>query len=173
MFQRDIPHIIERNIFVDADIIRFTTAHLPDEDDISAIRLVLNQLPADRRTPAAETDTDEQTQITPAVESKVDEVIAYLKENYRFEIAREGLASMVDLNPDYLGKMFKTRTGMRISDYTSWLRIQESMELLHDRSRSIIDIAFAVGFESLRTFNRVFAAHTGMTPTTYREKNYN
>ena len=42
-------------------------------------------------------------------------------------------------------------------------------QLLHTNA-SITDIAHASGFQTVRTFNRVFSEQTGMTPTEYRQK---
>ena len=96
-------------------------------------------------------------------------VMEYIRQNYRDDISREGLASLVGLHPDNLGKMFKVRTGKKIGDFINSLRIEEAMGMLSGSDTPVVDIAFAVGFESLRTFNRSFAAFAGVTPSAYRE----
>lgn len=102
-------------------------------------------------------------------DSRMNTVLDYIRKNYRDDISREGLASLVGLHPDNLGKMFKMRTGKKIGDFINSLRIEEAMGLLSGTDTPVIDIAFAAGFESLRTFNRSFAAFAGVTPTAYRE----
>ncbi len=101
---------------------------------------------------------------------KVNTVISYLKENFNYELSREGLASMVHLSPGRLGKNFKQITGLKINEYINKLRIEKSAQLLLDTEKTVIEIAYEVGFESLRTFNRVFFSETKMNPGQYRQK---
>jgi len=101
---------------------------------------------------------------------KLDKTIAYIKENYRSDISREGLAESVGLHYDYFGKLFKTYTGMKIGEYINQLRINEAAGLLVSTDQKVIDIAFGVGFESLSTFYRVFQTIKGVTPTEWQER---
>jgi len=110
--------------------------------------------------------------ITESTESKIREVINYLQNNYIEDVSREGLAALVDIHPDHLGKMFKVYSGMKMSDYINELRVRNAAEKLENSDSSVIDIAFSVGFESLRTFNRAFTKFLGTSPRNYREKNH-
>ncbi len=101
---------------------------------------------------------------------KIKMVETYLKENFSYELSREGLASMVNLSPGRLGKYFKLSTGKKISEYTNQLRIEKAKLLLSESQKTVIEIAFEVGFESLRTFNRVFFSEIGMNPGQFRQK---
>jgi AraC-like DNA-binding protein len=104
-----------------------------------------------------------------AIRGRLDSIIAYINENFRDEISREGLASMIDLDPDYMSKLFKIYTGIRVGDYINSLRIKEACMLLTDSNASVIDISLRVGFESLRTFNRAFSRLMGMSPSEFRK----
>lgn len=106
--------------------------------------------------------------LTASMEKKLQSVIEFLRENFRSDISREGLARTMDLSPDHMSRMFKSYTGKRINDYINELRIEEAMKLLTETDEKIIDIAFAVGFESLVTFNRAFLKVKNMTPSEYR-----
>ncbi len=101
---------------------------------------------------------------------KMERAIAYLKENYRSDISRENLAESLGLNGDYFGKLFKQYTGTRIGDFVNELRVRDACDLLVAGRESVTDIAFAVGFESLSTFYRVFQGIIGDTPTGWLEK---
>jgi AraC-like DNA-binding protein len=109
--------------------------------------------------------------ITDSAKMKIEQVKEFLKENFREDISREGLASAVEMSPDHLGRIFKKDTGKKIADYINKLRIDEAAKQLRYEENKIIDIAYEVGFESLRTFNYVFQNLHGLTPTEYR-KNY-
>jgi len=114
---------------------------------------------------------DEQNRkgLSESVEEKIQKVISFIKENYTADISREGLASAVDLSPDHLGRMFRQYTGKRISEYVTSLRIDCASHRLLSSDEPIIKIAYNCGFESLRTFNRLFLQHNDMNPTRWRE----
>jgi len=102
-------------------------------------------------------------------EEKIQQVVSYIDKNYTFDISREGLAATVDVHPDNLGKLFKMFTNKKMGDYINELRVKEAAQKLAKTDDSIIDIAFSVGFDSLRTFNRVFPKFMKVTPEKYRK----
>ncbi len=108
--------------------------------------------------------------ITPAIEEKIKQAMAYLTDNYTSNISREGLAASLNMHPDSLGRFFKMYTGKRINEFINDIRIQDAADRIADTDKSIIDIAFEVGFESLTTFNRAFLKVMKITPSEHREK---
>ncbi len=108
------------------------------------------------------------SRVTEGTEAKVREAMEYIEQNYRYDISREGLAASLGINPDFLGKSFLSFTGKKIGDYINELRIREAESLLGSTDRSIIEIAFSVGFESLRTFNRAFKKIHEISPQQFR-----
>lgn len=108
--------------------------------------------------------------ISDMAEEKIHQVISYIHENYTFDISREGLASTVDVHPDSLGKLFKSVTNKKLGDYINELRVKDAAKKLIETNENVINIAFSVGFDSLRTFNRVFPKFMNMTPEKYRKQ---
>ncbi len=104
-----------------------------------------------------------------ATEQKVHKAIEYIKKNYTSDVSREGLAASLNINPDHLGKAFKSITGEKIGDYINRLRVEDAAKKLAESKEKIIDIAYAVGFESLSTFNRAFVKIMGISPQEYRK----
>ena len=111
-----------------------------------------------------------ETKISSKAEEKIKEVIKIIDEKYLHGLDRLLLAESVGVHPDNLSKQFKTYTGKKLGDYIYELRIIEAAKRLIETDDNIIDIAFAVGFESLRTFNRVFPKIMGITPDKYRKQ---
>ena len=66
--------------------------------------------------------------------------------------------------------MFKQYTGNKISEHLNSKRIEAACKELKETDRKIIDIAFGVGFDTLRTFNKVFLDSVGTNPTNYRKQ---
>ncbi len=110
------------------------------------------------------------TTITSQAEEKILAAIDIIRENYLSELSRSDLAETVGVHPDSLGKQFKEYTGMKLGDYIYELRINEAARRLRETDDKIIAIAFDVGFESLRTFNRVFPKFMKVTPAQYRQQ---
>jgi len=74
------------------------------------------------------------------------------------------------MSPDHLGRMFKQYTGSKISEHLNSKRIEAACKELRETDRKIIDVAFGVGFDTLRTFNKVFLDSVGTNPTNYRKQ---
>ncbi len=109
--------------------------------------------------------------VTSRTEEKIKKVKEFIEENYTSDISREGLAASVEVHPDNLGKLFKTCTNQKLGDYIYELRVRDAAKKLLESDDNIIDIAFSVGFESLRTFNRIFPKFMGTTPEKFRKQN--
>jgi AraC-like DNA-binding protein len=60
------------------------------------------------------------------------------------------------------------RIKINFCSYINILRVNEACSLLQQSDKSIIEIAEESGFSSLRTFNRAFLRHVGISPREYR-----
>lgn len=63
---------------------------------------------------------------------------------------------------------FKTLTGKTPSEYLRQIKLERAEEMLLNTSRSILDIAYEVGYDSMSHFIKCFKAKHGMTPLKYR-----
>lgn len=78
------------------------------------------------------------------------------------------VAAALGMSTRQLHTLFEP-TGTSLSRHLAGERVTQAVRALrYDTSRSVTDIAFACGFESLPTFYRTFRAITGMTPTELR-----
>ena len=64
--------------------------------------------------------------------------------------------------------MFRKATGLDFTGYVSRVRIEKAKHMLLNPNLRVSEIAFAVGFQSLTHFNRVFKNIVGESPTEYR-----
>jgi AraC-like DNA-binding protein len=78
------------------------------------------------------------------------------------------VAKFANISPNHLSDKFKEVTGVNFVDYIARTRTEKAGELIQNSNLRICEIAFAVGFQSLSQFNRVFKRRTGKSPTTYR-----
>jgi AraC-like DNA-binding protein len=112
--------------------------------------------------------SSESKSLTDKTITILKKVIGYIEDNYREDISREGLAAHFEISLSNLSRSFKIFTGLKIGDFINELRIRDAMVQLEKSEKLVIEIAFSVGFESLRTFNRAFGKIAGKTPTEYR-----
>ncbi len=96
------------------------------------------------------------------------DVLSFIEKNFQNEITLNDIAYSVGLNPSYLSRTFSDKIGYPITKYINEVRIDYAKSMLLSTDTPVTDIAFASGFTSIRTFNRVFMEHTGITPKEYR-----
>ncbi len=104
-----------------------------------------------------------------AVPQIVQNIQAYLQQNFRQSNSLADLGARFNLNPYYLQKLFKRYIGQSPSEYCNYLRITQAKELLRTTNRSISEIAYSIGIENFGYFTRLFKKHEGLTPQEYRQ----
>ncbi|GHV03472.1 AraC family transcriptional regulator [Spirochaetia bacterium] len=100
---------------------------------------------------------------------QLEKVLSFIFKNFdKPGLKLEEAASCVSISKFHFTRFFKKQTGWSFHDYLSMVRISHAKERLVRSNTPIIDIAYSCGFASLQTFNRVFKAYTGSTPSVYR-----
>ena len=95
----------------------------------------------------------------------------YVDEHSREELSLTTVAKAVNTNASYLSENFKRVTGINFVEYVAGARFNAACDLLRNGNLRVSEIAFAVGFQSLSQFNRVFKTFSGKSPTQYRSIN--
>lgn len=95
----------------------------------------------------------------------------YVNEHYQEPITLETLAKGVGVSPGRLSHVFSEKIGQSFPAYLAHIRLSHAQALLQGTSLSVTDIGEEAGFESQRTFFRVFHQHHGITPLEYRRQN--
>jgi AraC-like DNA-binding protein len=84
-------------------------------------------------------------------------------------LSLEMVATAAHMSPFYFCKVFKSATGLTLTNYIARARIEKVKELLLNPHTRISEAAFEAGFQSLSQFNRVFRRVAGEAPSTYRD----
>jgi AraC-like DNA-binding protein len=83
------------------------------------------------------------------------------------------LAEKMDVKEYKLRQAINQQLGFRnFNDFLNSYRIQEACALLADpeqKERTVLEVAYEMGYQSLAPFNRAFREQTGMTPTAWRK----
>lgn len=102
--------------------------------------------------------------------SFIHEIISYMEENYQSEITLRDIAKLYGYEYHYLSRQFHRFFNMNFRSLLNIYRADCARDRLIHTGDEITDIAHSSGFASLRTFNRVFLAQTGMTPSEFRNR---
>jgi AraC-like DNA-binding protein len=92
----------------------------------------------------------------------------YIDQNSSRHMSLVKAAEVAGLEEKYFSTYFHNKTGVCFKDWLSELRVNEAKALMEVQNYTISEIAFAVGFHNLRTFERAFKRCTGMTPRTFK-----
>jgi len=85
------------------------------------------------------------------------------------QLSLRRVAKVVEMTPNYLSESFKQVTGMNFVEHVGHIRYENACYFLSNSNLRITEIAFAVGFQSLSQFNRVFKKLSGKSPTQFRK----
>lgn len=88
------------------------------------------------------------------------------------DLGLDRLARLLGTNTGYLSRALNDGLGLSFNDAINRLRVAEVERQLADPTADgdLLAIAFAAGFSSKTSFNRVFKAQSGMTPTQFRAR---
>ena len=92
----------------------------------------------------------------------------FIKEHSTEELSLSKVAKAANISRTHLSEKFKQITGTNFVEYVARARFEKACELLRDVDLRVSEIAFAVGFQSLSQFNRVFKKFSGKSPSAYR-----
>lgn len=96
-------------------------------------------------------------------------IMNYIEKNYMKELSLEVLSEELGLTPNYLCKIFKNSTGMKLTQYINQIRIDGAKKLLKNTNMKAHEIAETVGFSSASYFSTIFKQVTGQTVSEYKD----
>lgn len=99
---------------------------------------------------------------------------AYIKEHYASpDLSITQIASVFQLNPSYMGSIFKKIHQVTLLQYLTTIRLEAAKELLNKHGMKVSEIAGAVGYSDIFYFSRRFKKMFGYSPTDYQHKHEN
>ena len=96
--------------------------------------------------------------------------VEYISKNFRDEISLEKMAFDLGISKYVLSRMFAKTFHCNFSKYLNGVRLNYAVGALENTQDTITNICLECGFESQRTFNRVFKERYKMTPREYRKR---
>lgn len=100
----------------------------------------------------------------------ISRIIEYLSIHFTEPVTLDILAKEMHINKFHLSHTFADKFHSSLTEYLNKLRTEKAIRLLTATNYSIEKTGALSGFETQRTFNRVFKSQTGLTPSAYRKK---
>lgn len=106
---------------------------------------------------------------TSEIGQKLDRLMSEDKLYRNEELQLADLAQQLDVSAHQLSEYLNTVKGENFAAYVNGYRIREAGDLLlKDPDRTVLSIAYEVGFNSKSSFHTAFARKMGMTPLRFR-----
>ena len=89
------------------------------------------------------------------------------------ELSLSSLAEKLELGPHELSRIINTVLKKSFNDFINEYRVAEVAQKMQEPAYdhlTLLGIAYESGFNSQRTFNRVFKEMTGKTPVEYKNR---
>lgn len=100
----------------------------------------------------------------------VEEIVRYVDNHYTEKILVADIAQHFHMDLNYLGRLFRKKTGKNLKDYLTQKRLERAKYLLDHTGLKIYEISEASGYPDYFYFTRVFRRITGLTPSQWREE---
>lgn len=98
----------------------------------------------------------------------VERVIRAMHEQLSEPLMLEEMARIAFVSQYYFNRIFRQVTGIPPCQFLYALRLEAAKRMLLTSGRSVTDICFEVGYNSLGTFTRRFTELTGVSPSSFR-----
>lgn len=95
-------------------------------------------------------------------------ILQYIHVHYSEKLTLDWLSLQFHVSIPYISRSFKKYLGRSFLDYLHGLRVESAASMLISTNMSLADIAVEAGFESYRSFSRVFREVREQTPSDYR-----
>lgn len=102
---------------------------------------------------------------------EVNAVIKYVNANYQQKLSLDQIANHVNLNREYLSRLFSKETGQSLFQHINAVRMEAAADLIRSQSDIYIkEVAAKVGFDDPYFFSRRFKEYFGKSPSEFAER---
>ena len=96
------------------------------------------------------------------------QTVSYIAGHFREQVTLDKMARDLGVSKYVLSRVFSSTFHKNFNQYLNEQRLNYVCSLLEESESTVTDICLDAGFQSLRTFNRVFQENYKMTPREYR-----
>lgn len=100
---------------------------------------------------------------------RIGTIYDYIHENYDKKPDVNAIATNVHLSTAAFCRYFKKQTNMTFTEFVNQYRITQAKTLLL-KHHNVSEVVYAVGFESMSYFNKLFKSLVGETPSSFKKR---
>ena len=104
---------------------------------------------------------------------RIQSACNFIRKNCKENISQKDAASISGFSPFYFSRIFREFTQESFSEYLTRQRINNALQLLHQETVPITDVAYLSGFQSISNFSKVFKNFMNCSPLQYRKMHRN
>jgi len=97
-------------------------------------------------------------------------VMNYCALNYRKNLSLDLLEKELHISKYHISRIMNKNLQMNFNDYINSIRISNACRYIDEGDKTVAEISEMVGFNTVRTFNRAFLKHMGISPREYKHK---
>ncbi|MBE7041442.1 MAG: AraC family transcriptional regulator [Ruminococcaceae bacterium] len=169
LLAENLPDIITkypRNPFIEANLISEGTAlafrkiitRINDIELIGWTYIILSDLLSILEL----TPTDENLELP-------SKIVAYIDANFKEDLTINHISKAFGYHPSYITHLFCDRLKIPFRTYLGSVRSEYAASQIRATEKSLTEIAFESGYNSLNTFCRCFKKHFSQTPSQYKK----
>ena len=145
-------------------LIRKLSNEMSFEDDVSALAIdsLVTEIAVEMHRNFSNSRTDKSP---PWLKIAVE----YIHENFSSNLTLNEIASVAEIHPVHLSRVFRKTHHLTIAEYIRTLRVEQARDLLLDSNLTLVHIATQVGFADQSHFTKIFKHLTSKTPAQFRK----
>lgn len=104
---------------------------------------------------------------------RINLVYNYVAQHFNKDISLQKAADLLNMTPTSFSRYFRIKTSKSFSEFVSEIRIKHACKLLSENDEKTINqVGYACGFNTLSNFNKQFKTFMKLTPKMYRQNYY-
>lgn len=102
---------------------------------------------------------------------RIKNIMDYIAQNYHKKVDNAQMAQSVYLDKDYLGRLFKNKTGLTLQKYIEKYRIEKACKYIL-QNKALEELSPMVGYNDVKAFLRAFKRNKGVTVSEFRKSRF-
>ncbi|MEO6960447.1 MAG: AraC family transcriptional regulator [Puia sp.] len=101
-------------------------------------------------------------------DKRFNAILDYTYSNYDERINIDDVAKIANLTKESFCRYFKSQTGRTYLDFLTEFRINKACQMINDKDKSVKEVGYACGFDSLSNFYYQFKKITKLSPLEFK-----
>lgn len=105
-----------------------------------------------------------------AKSERIQRIMSYIDENFTSQIRLEDIANIENITPTHASHIFKDSFGITFQEYVNMKRLEQSILLISNTDKTLLDIAYESGFSDPKYMNKIYKKYFNCTPKIFKNE---